>query len=227
LSFACELLLRPDAMGFPIVEVQSLRLAASLWPMTKVQFEGLVIACPKQRHFSWSGGEIDAWYEDVLSISPRQSWQSGDWHTPTDLSGSVWLTALKTSEAEAIAPLLGEGFHLPSAHEWRAFNRRLSEIPAIGTQFQKMEQNQMWHPAAIYGFRHLRTQTNPTSWADVALFNFGMADIAIEQDGLFQNNHYVGLGQVKGTLWSQMSGVPVPELRRDPRFGLRPFRTTD
>jgi hypothetical protein len=191
---------------------------------------------PKEKLRAFRQGDVNSWYEEILAASPRRSWKNQIWRTPsspqkpasqplTAQEDSVWLTGLKACEADPLIFLLGDRFRVPSAQEWRRFNQRLNETALDKVRLKKLVAGQDWHPAASYFFAQLLRSNSLLTWSQMTLMDIGLAEIALDCDGLFQNIQYVGLGRVSGTLWNPRTGVPYPQDRRDARFGIRPFQT--
>src|SRR4051794_14923233 len=105
-----------DRTGFPVLELPALRLAVHLLPVVKQQFE---------RFLADPGPFGDAWYEEILTVSPRIP-LGGRAPEPYE---SLFLGGVQPAEIPPFAKWLGHGFDLPTADAWRAVDRTLAAEP--------------------------------------------------------------------------------------------------
>lgn len=196
-----------DRTGFPLVQPDRSGLALSLLPVTKVQFERF-LAEPNE--FG------DAWYEQILSVNPRVSWQRFEGEQREQL----FLTGILPAEALAFARWLGEGFDLPTVDEWRKLAQLLSLTP-LPAGVQETLRSCPMHRAAHAILQGLLRQLEPESWGELALLRGGLIEWVRVGQG------FAGLGaprpQFYPNTFNPLHDDPVRPLReqRLPYFGFR------
>src|SRR5438105_13260413 len=94
-----------DRTGFPVLELPAVRLAVNLRPIVKQQFE---------RFLAEPGALGDAWYEELLTVSPRIPLTEAQ---PDPLE-SLLLAGIQPAEVPPFARWLGSGFELPTVAMW-------------------------------------------------------------------------------------------------------------
>ena len=103
-----------DQTGYPLVYVPAIDGYWSLFPVTKPQFE---------YYLCQSNSDLDdVWYQTLLDLNPRASFQSNHWNRYERLL----LTGLIPEEARAFARWQGSEYDIPSVKEWRAAYRWLA-----------------------------------------------------------------------------------------------------
>ena len=83
-----------DRTGFPVLELPAVRLAVHLLPVAKPQFE---------RFLSDPGPYGDAWYEEILAVSPRIALTDPE----PDPFESFFLSGIQPTEIAPFAKWLG------------------------------------------------------------------------------------------------------------------------
>lgn len=195
-----------DGTGFPMVHLDGSELALSLLPVPKVQFERF-LAEPNEYG--------DQWYEEVLSVNPRVSWQRFE----AEQRERLFLTGILPEEALAFARWLGEGFDLPTISEWRKLDQLLTQTP-LPSSVQETLTSCPMHRAAHAILRRLLRQLQPKSWGELALLRGGLIEwVRVGQE-------FAGLGaprpQFLPNTFNPQHDDPVRPLRkRVPYFGFR------
>ncbi len=199
-----------DRTGFPVLKLDKIRLQVLLLPVTKAQFE----------RFLAEPNELDnEWYEQVLAINPRASWQ----RFRAERREQVFLTGILPSEALAFAHWMGKDFDLPTVDEWRTIDRLL-----MGNRLTKQDMHRLkslpMHRAAWGTVQRVLRQVNPSSWGQLALLRGGLIE------WVRSNGEFWGLGSPRPQFYpntlNPQRDDPVRPLhnQRLPYFGFRLVR---
>jgi hypothetical protein len=199
--------LSSDRTGFPYIHIPELDIELALLPVLKVQYE---------RYLAEPTGPGNAWYEEVLSVSPRASWRRFDDET----RGGIFMTGVASAEAVAFNRWLGPEHRLPTVMEWRRAEAWLvlqSLEPA--RFFASIEKGDLAPQSrAILGT--LVKALAPRTLAEVALLRGGVLEWVAHHES------FRLLGAPRGTVCDPQFDPPVrllaEERQRD--VGFRPVR---
>lgn len=189
-----------DRTGFPLIEVVELGLQVHLLPVTKWQFE---------RFLAEPNDFGDRWYEEALSVNPRQSYR----RFSLERREGLLLSGVLPEEALTFARWLGEGFDLPTVAEWRAVYRAL-EVDSV--PFAHLD----WHLAQLPAaparsiVRRLVEHFQPCAVVDLSLMRGGILEWVREGES------WVGLGAPRVEVWPHLWD-PLTDVIRPARPGER------
>jgi hypothetical protein len=197
-----------DRTGFPVIELPGQGLAIHLLPVAKTQFE---------RYLSETAAWGDQEYQEVLTVSPRVSWR----HFTSEDREKVFLTGIRPEEAEAFGAWLGEGWRLPTVHEWRLANQFLSGTPLTQPFLDELAKSGLNSTAAGI-LSNMLKYAHPKDLGEFCLFKKGVIEWVTHQ------NNYGGLGETRWEfapiLCQPLQGDPLEPLDRQQRihyFGAR------
>lgn len=204
-----------DRTGFPFIGGGG--LLVHLLPVTKVQFERFLAESPPHSPYG------DTWYETVLQINPRVSYR----HFTAENREGIFITGILPEEALGFARWLGEGFRLPSLHEWRMVYQALLQrdmverkllqqlLSACGEQARTILEKLVAHPTPA------KARSGQIRWLDLALMHHGLVEWVKD------NSKYIGLGsprpQFYSNLWNPLVDEVAP-LRPGERLAYFGFR---
>src|SRR5262245_28095289 len=145
-----------DRTGFPVLELPGQRLAVHLLPVVKQQFE---------RFLADPGPFGDAWYEELLTVSPRIP--LGE--TSPDLYEMLFLSGIQPGEIPPFAKWLGQGFEIPTADVWRGIDRALAAEPVQEVDAQSLRNDPNLAPAARRILGWVIDHRKPQTWDELLL----------------------------------------------------------
>jgi hypothetical protein len=152
-----------DRTGFPVLELPQLGWAVHLLPVTKVQWE---------RFLAEPGGFGDAWYEEVLQVSPRLSLSKANASNYEQL----FMGGILPQEAESFGRWLGKDFQLPTSEVWRSIDQSLAEETITDEEADALCHAPVLHRNAQKLLDFLIRIHKPRSWADLALMRAGLLE---------------------------------------------------
>jgi hypothetical protein len=152
-----------DRTGFPVLELPQLGWAVHLLPVAKVQWE---------RFLAEPNGLGDAWYEQLLQVSPRLSLPKANARNYEQL----FVAGVLPHEAEALARWLGEDFQLPTSEVWRSIDRCLIDEAIEPDETDALCHAPVLHRNAQELLDFLIQIHKPRSWADLALMRRGLLE---------------------------------------------------
>ncbi|HEC85795.1 MAG: hypothetical protein DRR19_28970 [Candidatus Parabeggiatoa sp. nov. 1] len=197
-----------DRTGFPYLVLDKLKLAVSLLPITKIQFE---------RYLADVTPQSDLWYDELLKLNPRIS--------PTRVTlanrEQLFLTGLLPDEAEAFAHWLGNGYRVPTVTEWRTVYQQLPKLPFNTIAATCLCKKNRPIQVKIL-LQRLHRQLYSPNTLEFSMMQGGFVEWAQEE-----TNEWLGLGAPRSAflnnLWNPMVDTVRP-IRPDKRhfyFGLR------
>jgi len=199
-----------DRTGFPLIKVSKADLEVQLLPVTKTQFE---------RFIAEPNDYGDNWYEDILRLNPRISYNRFTEKNREQL----FLTGVLPEEALSFVKWMGPNFDLPAVDEWRAIYSELASTTVESHQL--LSQCQTAVSRSI--LEAFLMQLCPSSLLDMSLMKNGVVEWVRNQDA------WVGLGSPRSefqpNLWNPIRDEvrPVKIDERVPYYGFRFVRRLD
>lgn len=200
-----------DRTGFPVLELPEAKAAVHLWPVCKAQFE---------RYLAEPAGPGDAWYEEVLAVSPRVSLRNAD----LESYESALLSGVQPAETQKFALWLGNGYNLPTVETWRVVDRALQSAPLDAVDAAALRESaDLSRPAKQ--LLELVLKLAPQTWSALSLMRGGVLEWVISGPKAFG-----GLGAPRPHFHSMIMNPqrdrPVQPLRegRHRYFGFRLVR---
>ena len=161
-----------DRTGYPVLELPAARRAVHLLPVAKRQFE---------RFLAEPGSFGDAWYEALLTVSPRLSLAEA---TPANYE-PLFAGGLFPAEAEQFARWLGDGFDLPPAADWRDAYSEMLQQPFDAAEVEALQNDAAVHPNARALVGWVMQNLKPQNWAELGLMRGGLLEWVRERQGTF------------------------------------------
>jgi hypothetical protein len=152
-----------DRTGYPVLELPRLGWAVQLFPVAKPQWERF-LAEPRSLG--------DAWYEEVLKISPRAGVRQAKLSAYED----VFMAGIHANEAERFAVWLGSGFQIPDVDVWRAIDRSLLEESIDPEFLSAVRSLNGLHVNAFRLLDFLLEARKPHDWGDLILMRNGLLE---------------------------------------------------
>ncbi|HEV3145478.1 MAG TPA: hypothetical protein VGZ47_16415 [Gemmataceae bacterium] len=152
-----------DRTGFPVLELPQIGWGVHLFPVPKVQWE---------RFLTEPGGYGDAWYEELLRISPRLPLQQAS----RNEFEKLFMGGLLPEEVESFARWLGNDFQLPTTEIWRSVDRCLAEEALEPDEIDSLRTQPALHGNArklLYCVIDIR---KPGSWSELSLMHGGLLE---------------------------------------------------
>jgi hypothetical protein len=150
-----------DHIGYPWIELDH-RLAVSLLPITKYQFEAFL---------SEPGGLSNSWYEQLIAINPRCSWRNFE----DARREQLFMTGVFPQEALQFAKWLGEEYDLPTAGEWRHIDEALRKLKGTAPTVETFLREALSHAAERLITRLVRV-SRIQSWHGLTLMRRGIME---------------------------------------------------
>lgn len=151
-----------ERTGFPVLELPQVQVAVHLWPVCKAQFE---------RYLAEANGPGDAWYEQLLVVSPRLALRHADPHTYE----ALLLAGVQPAEAQKFAQWLGAGYNLPAVDVWRSVDRFLLAQPFTAADAAALSADVNLHRSAKL-LLNVLLQHAPQTWGQLALLRGGLLE---------------------------------------------------
>ena len=162
-----------DRAGFPLLELPDLGVACHLFPVAKIQFERFLAEpvlepaeAPQVARFG------DAWYSEVLSVSPRVAVSQAD---PQHYE-SLFLGGILPGEVQRFAEWLGIGYDLPRTDTWRRIDQRLGAEALSEEQAEFLRTDERLSRPARAMIDWLLNSLQPDSWGRLGLFEGGLLE---------------------------------------------------
>jgi hypothetical protein len=152
-----------DRTGFPVLELPQLGYAVHLLPVAKLQWE---------RFLAEPGGFGDAWYEEVLQISPRLSLAKAK----VSNYEMLFMGGVLPEESEAFAHWLGEDFQIPTSEVWRSIAQNLMDETIEPDERDALCHAPVLDQNAQKLLEFLIRIHKPRSWADLAMLRGGLLE---------------------------------------------------
>ena len=194
-----------DYTGFPLLHLPPLQAYWSLFPLTKFQFEGYL--CDGEP------GYDDSWYEALLAVNNRLSFQQAPWNTYEQL----FIAGLRPQEAVDVGQWIGG--RLPDVAAWRVAYQWLAEQPPLLPP-GKLERQLA--PAARAIWYGLYRQLRPSNLLELSLMSGGL------YEWVRQEQSYRLLGQPRPAFHESLTHPlrsdpirPIEPIQRIAHYGLR------